>query len=135
MGDKLSRLQSVTSKQVTLIDTESVRDTLIDLHNYAAMAIMLLDENNNDTKLNYRDTHELSPKIVPYQKFPNSNSDELQYSKIALHFMRNNRTKKNLSIRSQSLSPEKKVKEKKMVEYFKTRSKSLSDIKNTDSLH
>tara|TARA_A100001015_G_C14778659_1_gene628247 strand:+ start:428 stop:829 length:402 start_codon:yes stop_codon:yes gene_type:complete len=44
MGDKLSRLQSVTSKQVTLINTESVRDTLIDLHNYSAMAIMLLDE-------------------------------------------------------------------------------------------
>tara|TARA_B100000768_G_scaffold170986_1_gene177903 strand:- start:1008 stop:1307 length:300 start_codon:yes stop_codon:yes gene_type:complete len=44
MGDKISRLQSVTAKQVTLVDTESLRDTLIDLHNYSAMAIMLLDE-------------------------------------------------------------------------------------------
>ena len=27
-----------------LIDSESLRDTLIDLHNYSAMAIMLIDE-------------------------------------------------------------------------------------------
>ena len=45
MGDKIARLQSISSKNITLVDTESLRDTLIDLHNYAAMAIMLLDEN------------------------------------------------------------------------------------------
>lgn len=45
IGDKLSRLKNVTSNSVTLVDDESVRDTLVDLHNYAAMAIMLLDEN------------------------------------------------------------------------------------------
>ena len=44
MGDKISRLQSISSKNISLINTESLRDTLIDLHNYAAMAIMLLDE-------------------------------------------------------------------------------------------
>mgnify|MGYP005667841453 FL=1 len=44
MGDKLARLQSITKKEVRLVDSESTRDTLIDLHNYAAMAIMLLDE-------------------------------------------------------------------------------------------
>ncbi len=44
MGDKINRLASVTRNGVNLVDTESVRDTLIDLHNYAAMAIMLLDE-------------------------------------------------------------------------------------------
>jgi hypothetical protein len=44
MGDKISRLQSITNHQITLINTESLRDTLIDLHNYSAMAIMLLDE-------------------------------------------------------------------------------------------
>ena len=48
MGDKISRLQSITNKGVTLINTESIRDTLIDLHNYAAMAVMLLDEKSND---------------------------------------------------------------------------------------
>ena len=44
MGDKISRLQTITNRNVSLINTESLRDTLIDLHNYSAMAIMLIDE-------------------------------------------------------------------------------------------
>jgi hypothetical protein len=44
MGDKIARLQSISTTSVSLVDTESLRDTLIDLHNYSAMAIMLLDE-------------------------------------------------------------------------------------------
>ena len=43
VGDKINRLSSVTQNGVNLVDTESIRDTLIDLHNYAAMAIILLD--------------------------------------------------------------------------------------------
>ena len=46
MGDKIARLQSITTKSVSLVDSESLRDTLIDLHNYSAMAIMLLDEDD-----------------------------------------------------------------------------------------
>lgn len=49
MGDKICRLQSITTKQISLINTESLRDTLIDLHNYSAMAIMLLDENKKES--------------------------------------------------------------------------------------
>lgn len=49
MGDKISRLTSVTKSGVTMVNTESVRDTLIDLHNYAAMAVMLIDENKDIT--------------------------------------------------------------------------------------
>ena len=33
-----------------LVDGEKMRDTLIDMHNYAAMAIMLMDEKNNNGK-------------------------------------------------------------------------------------
>ena len=44
MGDKIQRLISVTNKGIALVDSESLRDTLIDLHNYAAMGIMLIDE-------------------------------------------------------------------------------------------
>ena len=44
MGDKINRLSSVTKNQVSLVQNESIRDTLIDLHNYAAMAIILMDE-------------------------------------------------------------------------------------------
>tara|TARA_B100000674_G_C37110590_1_gene588785 strand:- start:119 stop:487 length:369 start_codon:yes stop_codon:yes gene_type:complete len=56
MGDKISRLSSITNSGITLVDNESVRDTLIDLHNYAAMGIMLLDEKK---KLENPRIHEL----------------------------------------------------------------------------
>ncbi len=46
MGDKISRLTNISNKQISLIDSESLRDTLIDLHNYSAMAIMLLDSDS-----------------------------------------------------------------------------------------
>lgn len=55
MGDKIARLQSISTKSVSLVNSESLRDTLIDLHNYSAMAIMLLDEDEDKitTKTNY----------------------------------------------------------------------------------
>lgn len=46
MEDKIQRFLSITNKGVSLVDNESLRDTLIDLHNYAAMAVMLIDEQN-----------------------------------------------------------------------------------------
>lgn len=51
LGDKISRLTNIHNKGVTLVDDESLRDTLIDLHNYSAMAVMLMDEvkSNIDT--------------------------------------------------------------------------------------
>ena len=76
MGDKINRLSSITKSSVSLVKTESIRDTLIDLHNYAAMAIMLMDEekvtqqktkkyddnfiNNNLLTPDEEDAHELS---------------------------------------------------------------------------
>tara|TARA_B100000900_G_scaffold416057_1_gene448790 strand:- start:4198 stop:4575 length:378 start_codon:yes stop_codon:yes gene_type:complete len=50
IGDKISRLTTITNNNITVIPTESLRDTLIDLHNYSAMAIMLLD--SKEKKLN-----------------------------------------------------------------------------------
>jgi hypothetical protein len=44
--DKIQRSLSISKNGITLVDDEKIRDTLIDLHNYAAMAIMLLDENH-----------------------------------------------------------------------------------------
>jgi len=52
MGDKIQRLVSVSNNKISLINTESLRDTLIDLHNYSTMAIMLLDENKSECKEN-----------------------------------------------------------------------------------
>ncbi len=52
MGDKIQRLISVSNNNISLVNTESLRDTLIDLHNYSAMAIMLLDENKSESTEN-----------------------------------------------------------------------------------
>ena len=42
--DKIQRSLSITKNGINLVNDEGIRDTLIDLHNYAAMALMLLDE-------------------------------------------------------------------------------------------
>ena len=42
--DKIQRGLSITKNGVVLVSDEGLRDTLLDLHNYAAMGIMLLDE-------------------------------------------------------------------------------------------
>lgn len=44
MQDKIQRYISITKNGINLVDDEGVKDTLIDLHNYSAMALMLLDE-------------------------------------------------------------------------------------------
>ena len=50
MGDKLDRFQNITNNQISYVNSESLRDTLIDLHNYAAMGIMELDSAKNNNK-------------------------------------------------------------------------------------
>jgi len=45
ISDKLQRFQSITKNQITLVEDEKLEDTLLDLHNYSAMALMLLKEN------------------------------------------------------------------------------------------
>jgi hypothetical protein len=42
--DKIQRALSITKNGVNLINDEGIKDTLLDLHNYAAMALMLLEE-------------------------------------------------------------------------------------------
>lgn len=44
IGDKIKRLMSISSNQICMVNDESMYDTLLDLHNYAAMALMLMKE-------------------------------------------------------------------------------------------
>jgi hypothetical protein len=46
LGDKLLRFQHISNKGIQMVHDESLRDTLLDLHNYAAMGIMLMDDEN-----------------------------------------------------------------------------------------
>lgn len=49
--DKIQRSLSISKNGISLVDDEKIRDTLIDLHNYAAMAIMLLDEGSSNLSI------------------------------------------------------------------------------------
>jgi hypothetical protein len=42
--DKIQRALSITKNNIALVNDEGIKDTLIDLHNYAGMALMLLNE-------------------------------------------------------------------------------------------
>lgn len=44
MGDKIRRMANITSTSIALVEDERLRDTLLDLANYAVMGLMLLDE-------------------------------------------------------------------------------------------
>jgi hypothetical protein len=50
ISDKIKRYMSISNKGISLVNDESLRDTLIDLHNYSAMALMLMDEKNEENK-------------------------------------------------------------------------------------
>jgi hypothetical protein len=39
--DKIQRALSISKSGVNLVDDEGLKDTLLDLHNYAAMALMV----------------------------------------------------------------------------------------------
>ena len=43
ISDKMSRFTNISSKKIEIsVEDETLKDTFMDLHNYAAMAIMLL---------------------------------------------------------------------------------------------
>jgi len=49
--DKIMRSITITQNGVNLVQDECMEDTLLDLHNYAAMGLMLMEEgrcSNND---------------------------------------------------------------------------------------
>jgi hypothetical protein len=42
--DKINRSITINKNKITLVEDESMKDTLLDLHNYSAMGLMLLNE-------------------------------------------------------------------------------------------
>jgi hypothetical protein len=46
--DKIQRALSITLNNINLVEDECIADTMIDLHNYAAMALMLMEEGKAD---------------------------------------------------------------------------------------
>ena len=48
------------------MDDERLRDTLIDLHNYAGMAVMLLDEEENEVVMENNTEVQDTPQIITW---------------------------------------------------------------------
>lgn len=44
IGDKLGRMRHVSKTEIVLVQDESLRDTLMDLHNYSALALMAMED-------------------------------------------------------------------------------------------
>jgi hypothetical protein len=75
MSDKISRLTSITNSGVSLINSESLRDTLIDIHNYSAMAIILMDKKGYNPRIEELKQKKISPTVnklreMHSKKFP-----------------------------------------------------------------
>ena len=68
MGDKISRLMSITKTGINLVEDENIRDTLLDLHNYSAMAIMLLDENSAKLSVEIPKSPPMAPRAQKSSK-------------------------------------------------------------------
>lgn len=49
IGDKFNRFKTLSRQKAQMVKTETLRDTLIDLANYAIMTIMELDGAEGDT--------------------------------------------------------------------------------------
>ena len=45
LNDKIQRCLNISKTEIHLVD-ESLKDTLLDMHNYSAMALMLLENKN-----------------------------------------------------------------------------------------
>ena len=84
MGDKINRLSNITTSSVSFVKTESLRDTLIDLHNYSAMAIMLMDESKAKEKQKNTSTNPFTdlPESDSYGHELSEMDDWGQFSKI-----------------------------------------------------
>ena len=42
--DEINRCLTITKNNISMVDDETIKDTLLDLHNYAAMGLMLNEE-------------------------------------------------------------------------------------------
>ena len=51
LQDKINRLINISNTNISLVKDETLKDTLLDLHNYAALALLLLDDDENKNKI------------------------------------------------------------------------------------
>jgi len=87
--DKIQRCISITKNGINLVSDEGLKDTLLDLHNYSAMATMLYDEG----QLNLEEIVE-KPKLS--RDSPINSEEQNSNSKFVDEFMNSVTNKLNL---------------------------------------
>jgi hypothetical protein len=95
--DKIQRALSITTNNINLVEDESMTDTMIDLHNYAAMALMLMEEGNSEKYVEVNSNSTLDDDSHPidllefeeYEKY-DFNNEFSPYTSITPHFQMNN---------------------------------------------
>ena len=55
IGDKFSRIMGFAKKEKLKVKDESIKDTLVDMANYALIALILYEEENNEEENSYLD--------------------------------------------------------------------------------
>lgn len=79
MGDKIRRMSNITSTSVTLVEDERLRDTLMDLANYAVMGLMLLDEQDSiEAAVENKVIESMEPKSV-HKRWITSSDGKTEY--------------------------------------------------------
>ena len=79
MGDKIRRMSNITAKSVTLVEDEGLRDTLMDLANYAVLGLMLLDEQEGvETAVENKVIESMEPKSV-HKRWISSSDGKTDY--------------------------------------------------------
>lgn len=79
MGDKIRRMSNITSTSVTLVEDERLRDTLMDLANYAVMGLMLLDEQESvETAVENKVIESMEPKSL-HKRWITSSDGKTEY--------------------------------------------------------
>ena len=68
IGDKFSRIMGFAKKEKLKVKDESIKDTLIDMANYALIALILYEEDNkdNEKKPIEPQSYQVMAKDVPY---------------------------------------------------------------------
>ena len=90
LGDKIMRAQSITSRSVVLVSDEKLRDTLVDLQNYATLAVALLDAQSASTDASASETEDkdeidneniTTKKVLTHTRwFPSESKHDVQYT-------------------------------------------------------
>ena len=75
--DKIQRALSITSNNINLVEDESISDTMIDLHNYAAMALMLMEEGKADKYLEVNTDSDNDSQTIHFTELDDDNCYDL----------------------------------------------------------